>query len=144
MVLALAVAGLGGCQYTAPVGGPGTTIVSWPFSVPPPPPGVPDLPPPGVGSGEAPRPASGDYAGTAKALNNPGAKCDNTVSITGWTVRGSEVSYRGFSGTIARDGGLRMQFGDARIIGGFYGSHFAGRYWRPQPGCTYVLTVDPV
>ncbi len=145
MILSLLAVGLGGCQYRGPVGGPGTTTVTLPLAIPPPlpsPPGVPALPPPGVGTHVPP--AQGEYAGTAKALTNPGQRCANTVRITQWQVQGDQVSYRSFQGKIAPDGGLRMQFGDAYIIGTFNGSHFAGRYWRPQPGCTYVIAVDPL
>jgi hypothetical protein len=146
IVLPLAMIWLVGCQYTGSPTGQGTVTSPLldPFAIPPPPPGVPGLPPPGVGSAPTPRPANGQYAGVAKALNNPGAVCDDTVRIAGWSVQDSQVSWRGFQGTVARDGGLRMQYGDAYIVGTYTGSHFGGRFWRPQPNCTYVLSVDPI
>jgi hypothetical protein len=144
LLLPLAAICLGGCQYTGPATGPGTVTISTPFFIPPAPPGVPGLPPPGVGSAPTPRPPDGEYAGVAKTLTNFGGNCRNTVRITYWLVKDGEVSYRGYSGTIARDGGLKMQLGNSYIIGTYRGSHFEGRYWRPLPGCTYVLSVDPV
>ncbi len=137
---------LAGCQYTGSPSGQGSTTSTLlnPFAIPPPPPGVTGLPPPGVGSAPTPRPTNGQYAGVANALNNPGAACDHSVRITDWAVRDGQVSWAGFHGTVARDGGLRMQFGDAYVIGTYTGSHFSGRFWRPQPNCTYVLSVDPV
>jgi len=144
LILPLAAASLAGCQYTGQATGPGTVTVSTPFFIPPAPPGVPGLPPPAVGSGQAPRPPDGEYAGIAKVLNNGGGNCSDTVRIKYWIVKNGQVRFQGFSGTIARDGGLKMQYGRAYIIGTYRGAHFEGRYWQPQPGCTYVISVGPV
>ncbi len=142
----LAALCLVGCQYVGSPTGKGTVISPLldPFAIPPPPPGVPGLPPASVGSAPAPRPPDGQYAGGAKALNDPGAACDYTFRITDWVVQDGQVSWSGFQGTVGRDGGLRMQSGDAYVIGTYTGSHFGGRVWSPQPNCTYVLSVDPL
>jgi hypothetical protein len=37
-----------------------------------------------------------------------------------------------------------MQAGPLHIIGEFHGSHFLGRTWQMQPGCTYALSLELV
>ena len=103
IVLSLAVGSLGGCEYHAPAGGPTTVTVVTPLTIPPPPPGA--LPPPSIGSRDPTRPVDGEYTGVAKAIFNPHQNCTDAIKVTHWLVDGNQVSYRGFRGTIAPDGG---------------------------------------
>jgi hypothetical protein len=145
IVVPLACAGLSACQYSGTVNGPGTITVTPPLTIPALPPGSPGAPsPPGVGTRPSGKPVDGEYAGSGTTLTNPGQRCKNTIKITRWMVQGDEVSYLGFRGTVAPDGGLKMQYRDAYIIGSYRDSHFEGRFWRPQPACTYAMSVDPV
>ncbi len=54
------------------------------------------------------------------------------------------MSFGAYRGTIQPDGSLHMQAGPTYVYGQFVGSHFDGRFWRPPPGCTYDLSLDPV
>jgi hypothetical protein len=144
IVVPLACTGLGACQYSGTVNGPGTITTTSPLTIPALPPGSPGAPPLGVGSRPPGRPLDGEYAGVATTLTNPGQKCRNTQRVEHWLVSGDQVRFRAFRGTIAPDGGLKMQAGDTYIIGTFHGSHFDGHLWRPQPSCTYALSLDPV
>jgi hypothetical protein len=145
IALLLACAGLGACQYSGTVNGPGTITVTPPLTIPALAPGSPGGPPlPGVGSRPPGRPPDGEYAGTATTLTDPRQNCRKAHPVEQFVVAGDQVRFRNFRGTIAPDGGLKMQFRDAYIIGTFRGSHFEGHQWRPQPSCTYALSLDLV
>jgi hypothetical protein len=140
---ALIVCIASGCTYTVDPGGngPGTLVLE-------PPGGGPAVAPaPGLAQGQtgsSARPVSGPYRGEAEALNDPGGFCTTRMPVTNWIVTGSQVSFGSFSGTIDPNGALMMQAGPSYVQGQFTGSHFAGRFSRPQPSCTYRLTLDPV
>lgn len=86
-------------------------------------------------------PASGRYTGVAEIVSNTRNRCRQTLEIDRWMVSGDRVTFGAFRGTIAPDGSLSMQAGHAFIKGGFDGSRFTGRYWRPGPSCLYSLSV---
>jgi hypothetical protein len=144
IALPVTCAGLAACQYSGTTNGQHSITVTAPMTIPPLPPGSPGARPPGVGSRPPGLPVDGEYAGLATTLTNPGQKCSNTYPIEHWIVSGDQVRFRAFKGTIAPDGGLKMQVGTTYIIGTFHGSHFEGRQWRPQPSCTYALSLDLV
>ena len=59
-------------------------------------------------------------------------------------VNGNQVTFGSFRGTIRPDGSLRMEAGPSYVYGRFIGSRFSGRFWRPQPSCTFSITLAPV
>src|SRR3954451_24391442 len=87
-------------------------------------------------------PISGQYRGEGTALNDPGGFCSSRMQVTNWIVTGNQVSFGSFNGTIQPNGALLMQVGQAYLQGQFTGSHFVGRFSRPQPSCAYQITVD--
>jgi len=101
-------------------------------------------PPPGTAASVAPAPQGGPYAGTGSVMRNQGARCPDQIRVTNFIVRGNRVSFGAYRGTIQPDGSLHMQAGPSYVYGQFIGSHFDGRFWRPPPGCTYDLSLDPV
>ena len=101
-------------------------------------------PPPGSPASVTPAPRSGPYAGTGLVMRNQGALCSQQIRVTNFIVRGNRVSFGAYRGTIQPDGSLHMQAGPTYVYGQFVGSHFDGRFWRPPPGCTYDLSLDPV
>jgi hypothetical protein len=136
-VLMLAALGplLAACAYngpTMPAPGPAAAVET----------GAP--PPPGAAASVTPAPRSGPYAGTGTVVRNQGARCPDQIRVTNFTVRGNRVSFGAYRGTIQPDGALDMQAGPTYVYGQFVGSHFDGRFWRPPPGCTYDLSLDPV
>ena len=89
-------------------------------------------------------PVSGPYRGEAVALNDPGGVCGTHLQVTNWIVRGDQVSFGAFDGTIHPDGTLLMQAGPRYVQGRFTGSHFQGRFTQPPPSCAYEIAVDPI
>ena len=146
---------LGACSMHMTPEGQHSTTVNSPFAVRAPAAATP-RPPPGHSPEDAGPPADGPYEGTGTILVGRGARCQNRIAIRNWTVTGNQVRYTGgiwsgghvrfatFTGTIGRDGGLTMQNRNDHIIGAFFGSHFSGHFWAPQPACTYAVTLDPV
>ena len=100
--------------------------------------------PPGGAASQAPAPQSGHYAGTGFVMRNQGTLCAQQIRVTNFVVNGNRVSFGAYRGTIQPDGSLHMQAGPTYVYGQFVGSHFDGRFWRPPPGCTYDLSLDPV
>jgi hypothetical protein len=128
---------LGACTYNGPtVQAPGPAGPAAPVET-----GAP--PPPGMGAAEAPAPRSGPYAGTGFVLRNQGAVCPQQIRVTNFVVNGERVRFGAYRGVIQPDGSLHMQAGPTYVYGQFVGSHFDGRFWRPPPGCTYDLSLDP-
>jgi hypothetical protein len=142
----LGAALLAGCQSLGSPQGPGTMT----FAVPGYRPTTPDAPPPPGLEGTAttipskPSPRTGPYAGIGRVLADPGGSCGDPIRISNFIVRGNQVSFGSFNGTIQPDGSLQMQAGPTYIEGQFIGTHFEGRFWRPGPACTYMLSLEPV
>ena len=141
---ALLVLGLGGCIIHQTPDGDRTVTRTSPFRVTALPSAAPQPPPGFTGTPGQERPVDGQYAGVGRVLTNPGARCSSEIPISGWQVSGDQVRFQGFRGTIQPDGSLRMQAGPNFIVGTFFGSHFSGHFWRPQPDCTFLLTLNPV
>jgi hypothetical protein len=152
----------GGCTYTGPATGPGTLTISTHGTIPPAPPPAPGSPTP---EREPPAPRDGAYAGVATPQNNPGGMCrtltqkhdslpsgntfamnqsSGAIAVRHFVVRGDRVTFGGFRGAIRPEGSLTMRAGEARVVGAFSGETFHGRLWRPQPSCTFALTLQPV
>jgi hypothetical protein len=148
--LALACLPLFGCS-----GGP-TVMVDTPSGVLPldaPAPAMPGGlagPPPGL---EPTSPIAaqgvgrdGTYTGTATVLVTGGGLCRDTLTVSGFTVRGSRARFGGFRGTIAADGGLQMVYGRDWIVGQFEGASFHGQLdvlgRFDSPGCNYMLNLQ--
>ena len=108
-------------------------------------------PPPGL---EAPLAApaqpvqrSGDYEGTLVPLDSGGGACVNTIRIEGFHVRGNEVRFGEYRGTIDANGGLQMPFRDSWIMGQFEGASFHGQYDPPGSfgmGCSFTMSLQRV
>ena len=142
----LGAALLAGCQPLGSPQGPGTMT----FAAPGYRPARPGAPPPQGLEGTAtaippePAPRSGPYAGIGRVLADPGGSCGDPIRISNFIVAGNQVSFGSFNGTIQPDGSLQMQAGSAYVEGQFIGTHFEGRFWRPGPACTYMLSLEPV
>src|SRR3954447_6000602 len=160
LVTALLCSLAAGCsyQFSPASNAPGTLTVDVPGSLPqttnlgspampggalPPPAGMEPAGPSGQVASLT-RPVSGPYRRTGVALNDPGGVCQAQINVYNWTVSGNQVSFGSFNGVIAPEGSLTMQAGPSYISGRFIGSHFTGRFSRPQPSCMYSLTLDPV
>ncbi len=134
-ILAALALSLAACAYNGPtMQAPGPAAVE--TGTAPPPPGSP--------ASVAPAPQSGHYAGTGFVMRNQGTLCAQQIRVTNFVVNGNRVSFGAYRGTIQPDGSLHMQAGPTYVYGQFVGSHFDGRFWRPPPGCTYDLSLDPV
>ena len=109
-----------------------------------PPPGL-DNPPAGI---VQPGDRNGIYAGTAVPLETGGGLCIENQPVSGFTVRSNSVSYGGFRGRIAIDGGLQMVYGQDWIFGQFEGATFHGQLDLNgrfgAPGCTCMLSLERV
>lgn len=99
--------------------------------------------PPGLGTTlPTPRPVSldGAYRGTAEMFSDAyGDGCQVYAPVYGFEVTGRSVRYHQFRGTIDADGGLRMQFGTAWVIGQFEPGRFNGQLTSLR--CSYLLTL---
>jgi hypothetical protein len=126
-----------GCTYTTDSTGPGTLVVHSPGTVP----AVPPPAPPGPIRAAPTPPPSGIFEGTARLTNLHGSGCRRQIDVTHFVVSGDRARYMGFRGTIRPDGSVRMQSGPSYITGHFTGDRFVGRFWRPQPSCTYDLEL---
>jgi hypothetical protein len=165
MEVAASLIGLGllsaGCTYHDQIGHQGSFTFEMPGMAPPgmgapgsPAPTQPVAggmigPPPGLaGVSEVVKPGSpppsGAYAGIARNILDPSGLCADPLHIHGFMVNGNQVTFAQWSGTIQPSGGLTMQWRDAWIYGQFLGSHFEGRFWQPQPACTYAVSLEPV
>jgi len=108
--------------------------------------------PPGLGPGPSTASQvvdrSGSYAGSAEPLVTGGGLCIQTQKVSGFHVHGRSVRFGGFRGTIERDNGLQMVYGQQWIIGHFEGATFHGQYDVPArfggPGCTFVLNLQRI
>jgi hypothetical protein len=89
-------------------------------------------------------PRSGRYAGFGYNIVDPGGLCAGKIRIYNFIVRGNEVSFGAYHGTIQPDGHLSMTGGPTRIYGEFVGEHFEGHFWQPGPACTYTMSLEPV
>ena len=85
-------------------------------------------------------PRQGSYRGAASVRSNPGGQC-RAMTISNWTVRGDQVRFGAFRGTIQPDGSLNMQAGQSYIRGRFSARGFTGTFWRPGPHCTFTLAL---
>ena len=142
----LSAALLAGCQSLGSPQGAGTMT----FAAPGYRPTTPDAPPPAGLEGIAttipskPAPRTGPYAGIGRVLADPGGSCGDPIRISNFIVTGNQVSFGSFNGTIQPGGSLHMQAGPTYVEGQFIGTHFEGRFWRPGPACTYMLSLEPV
>ncbi len=82
--------------------------------------------------------------GSAAFFPIRGGNCGDPLRVTNFTVSGNTVSFGPFNGTIQPGGAIRMQAGPRYVYGQFIGTHFEGRFWQPQPACTYSLSLEPV
>jgi hypothetical protein len=133
----------GGCTYRMTSASPGQVT----FEDQGVPPAAPVPPAMGGTAGAvpaAPAPRNGAYAGIGRVLTNTGGTCGDPIRITNFTVNGNKVSFGSFRGTIQPSGALQMQAGPRYVYGQFTGPHFEGRFWQPQPACTYSMSLDPV
>jgi len=155
------------CSYTGSATGPGVVTFATPGVIPP----IVVIAPSGARAAAAPSaapaPRQGAYAGSGQVLDDPGGACGEFVSETrhgdlppanvftpggasgavrvdNFVVNGDSVSMGPFQGGIRPDGSVMLQSGQAYLLGRFVGSDFVGRYWRPQPGCTYSMVLRPV
>jgi hypothetical protein len=134
---------LAGCTYSGPTNPSVTNTVPGQLPAVGPPPGIAPAPP-GMAAAPSPSPQNGHYAGTGIVMSNQGDVCSQQIRVTNFIVDNGHVSFGAYHGTIQADGSLHMQAGPTYVYGQFMGSHFDGRFWRPPPGCTYDLSLDPV
>jgi hypothetical protein len=144
------------CMTVFGCSGPPTILLATPTGVEPlytPAPSMPPglaAPPPGL-EPSSPLPAqgvsrNGGYTGTATVLVTGGGLCRETLTVSGFVVRGTRARFGGFRGTIAADGGLQMVYGRDWIVGQFEGATFHGQLDTlgrfGSPGCTYMLNLE--
>lgn len=82
----------------------------------------------------------GSYRGSGRIVRNPGGACETGMPVYGMRVSGDQVHFGSFSGTIAPNGVVEMEYGRNWVIGRFNGSHFTGRWIAPA--CSYELTLN--
>jgi hypothetical protein len=134
-----ALLALPGCTrvYTTPPGGGPLTLNRTYLTVP----GLgtqqyaPNLPP-GTALGH-----DGVYAGGGQALNSQGARCSETMHMSGFVVHGREVRFGPFTGRIGAAGGLRMIYGQNTIVGNFVENQFQGVWDFQTPPCSYAIRL---
>ena len=126
--------------YTPPGSAPAGGLAMPPPGMQPPPPSMP----PSAANGSL----DGTYGGVADVQITGGGQCMQNHKVFGFRVRGNQVLYSGFRGTIEPDGSVQMHFGQTWIIGRFDGPYFTGQLssdsWGPGPGCSWMLRLARV
>jgi hypothetical protein len=88
---------------------------------------------------------NGTYAGYADVLGTAGGLCINDKPVSNFKVRGNQVRFGEWRGTIGPNGDLQMIFGNAWIAGRFQGPTFRGQLSDGNPaGCLFALELDRV
>lgn len=147
----------GACTTTYQNGGPPTVMVDTPLGGPQviaggtpavPPGGNLAAPPPSLNPASPPSMPKGGrdgvYSGTAVPLDTAGGLCIQNQQVSDFRVRGSDVRWGGFQGSIMPDNGVQMLYGTASVTGRFAGDTFTGQFDVPGrfgPGCSYMMTL---
>jgi hypothetical protein len=145
------------CAYHTTANEPmlGAAPLTWTFQIEPAPEPAPksdassviSAGPPALGRPEAlPPPAAnltGSYSG--QAINTYaggfGTHCTDIQINRSFVVKGQQVTFFAFRGTIAADGRLVMQAGDRWISGRFIGRTFQGELLQKGPSCSWNLKL---